>query len=398
MSGSLGINGLGRIGKMTVWHHIARRRYERLVVNTGRAAGKGLRDIARYISTDSTYGPLHRYLEGTKGREHIEIVSEERGEMRIQGMPIKVLREARNPKDIRWREEGVEVVVETTGRFTDPRRPADHPGGSLRGHLAAGAELVILSAAFKSHPDGPPPDALFSVYGINHHEFMPSRHSLVSAASCTTTALAHMMKPLLEDERTAGLVTASMSTVHSATKSQAILDSLPAAGAKDLRKNRAVGGNIILTTTNAARALEWVIPEVRNTGFMADSVRIPTDTVSLIILNCTFQTELDGEGNSVVTREVLNEIYRRAHEEGPPHLVEYSEEQNVSQDMKGRDAAVVIEGVETHTRTGFLRVSVAGEEHEIPVTHAKIFGWYDNELGSYANRLGDLTAALHDML
>ncbi len=99
-----------------------------------------------------------------------------------------------------------------------------------------------------------------------------------------------------------------------------------------------------------------------------------------------------------MTREVLNEIYRRAHEEGPPHLVEYSEEQNVSQDMKGRDAAVVIEGVETHTRTGFLRVSVAGEEHEIPVTHAKIFGWYDNELGSYANRLGDLTAALHDML
>jgi len=142
-----------------------------------------------------------------------------------------------------------------------------------------------------------------------------------------------------------------------------------------------------------------VLPQVKGIGFMADSVRVPISTVSLIILNCTFQTEIDGNGNSIITRELVNGIYKNAQENGLPNLVEYSELQNASIDMKARDVAVVIEGVETHTRTGFMRLMVPGkngtpEFAEIPVTHAKMFGWYDNELGSYANRLGDLTVYL----
>ncbi|GAB4150536.1 MAG: glyceraldehyde 3-phosphate dehydrogenase NAD-binding domain-containing protein [Planctomycetota bacterium] len=402
MNNILGINGLGRIGKMTVWHHLARRHYDRLVVNLGRRSGHGMTDIAEYISCDSTYGSLAAYLHGVKGTKDYKIVSEERGEMILHGMPIKVLREQRDPRMIPWREEGVKVVVDTTGKFTNPADPEDFKGGSLRGHLAAGAELVILSAAFKLPPTGLPEDAVFLVYGANHHMFQPTRHRIVSAASCTTTALAHMLLPLLNDESTSRLVTAGMSTVHATTQSQSILDNVPKDKDKDMRRNRSFMDNIILTTTNAAKALEWVIPEVKGIGFLADSVRVPTDTVSLIILNCTFQTEITSSGDSAITRETINNIYRNAMENGLPNLVEYSDRPNVSVDMKGRNAAVVIEGTETHTRTGFLKIVIpdrtANGTVDIPVTHAKIFGWYDNELGSYANRLGDLTTYLNDNL
>ncbi len=396
---TIGINGLGRIGKMTLWHHAARRRFDRIVLNLGRKAGNGLHDLANYIAYDSTYGSLHNYLEGVNGKYSVEVVSEAKGEMLVHGIPVKVLREQRNPKNIPWREEGVEVVVETTGVFADPVKPEDDPKGSLRGHLAAGAKLVIQSSAFKVKPNGMPEDSIFMIYGINHHEFRSTQHKIVSAASCTTTALAHMLQPLLNDERTSRLVTAGMSTIHATTKTQSILDDVPAADSKDLRRNRSLNDNIIITTTNAAKALEWVLPQVKGIGFMADSVRVPISTVSLIILNCTFQTEIDGNGNSIITRELVNGIYKNAQENGLPNLVEYSELQNASIDMKARDVAVVIEGVETHTRTGFMRLMVPGkngtpEFAEIPVTHAKMFGWYDNELGSYANRLGDLTVYL----
>ena len=263
--------------------------------------------------------------------------------------------------------------------------------------------MVVLSAAFKTSPEGLPDDSIFLVYGANHHEFQAMQHKIVSAASCTTTALAHMLLPLLNASSTARLVTAGMSTVHATTNTQSILDSVPKGGTGDLRRNRSVLNNTIITTTNAAKALEWVIPEVKDIGFLADSVRIPTDTVSLIILNVTFQTELDPEGNSRITRDVINDIYRNAMEHGLPNIVEYSEAQNVSGTLKGRDAAVVIEGCETHTRTGFLSVVLpdngAGEkEAQIPVTHGKIFGWYDNELGSYTNRFGDLMVHLDENL
>ena len=135
-----------------------------------------------------------------------------------------------------------------------------------------------------------PDEAVTLIYGINHAAFDYKKHQVVSAASCTTTGLAHMIKPLLENEATSKILTASMSTVHAVTNSQSILDKTPKSGDKDLRKSRSTLNNIILTSTNAAEALGQVIPEVKDIGFMADSIRVPTNTESLIVLNATFQT------------------------------------------------------------------------------------------------------------
>ncbi len=239
------------------------------------------------------------------------------------------------------------------------------------------------------------------VHGINHFEFDPARHRLVSAASCTTTALAHMMRPLLDRDLTRNMITAGMSTVHSVTNSQPVLDAVPKAGATDLRKSRGALDNIVLTSTNAAAALEQVMPEIARIGFMADSVRIPTQSVSLIILNVTFQSEALPDGTVSVERDSINAIYEDAAAGEAHGLLKFSKEQNVSRDMLGETAAVVIEGVETHTRTGFMNLIVppqrrrargeAADSVRIPLTHVKIFGWYDNEMGSYTYRLGELT-------
>ena len=132
-----------------------------------------------------------------------------------------------------------------------------------------------------------------------------------------------------------------------------VLDAVPAAGATDLRKTRGALGNVVLTSTNAAAALEQVMPEIARIGFMADSVRIPTASVSLIILNVTFQNEALPDGTVAVEREAINAIYQEAARRGRG-LLKFSDEQNVSLDMLGENAAVVIEGVETHTRTGFM--------------------------------------------
>ena len=292
----LGINGLGRIGKLTLWHHIGRKYFKEIVVNQGREVGKGLSAIAQLIEKDATYGLLHRFLYGIKAEPVVKIVDEKAGKLLIDGVPVTVLREARNPKDIPWRDYGVEVVAECTGKFGDPTVTPDNEKGSIRGHLSGGAKIVVNSSAFKiknkalSMPD----DAMTLIYGINHHAFDYKKHRLVSAASCTTTGLAHMVKPLLDNKETSMILTASMSTVHAATNTQSVLDSVPKAGEKDLRKNRSILNNIILTSTNAAEALSQVIPEVQDIGFMADSIRVPTNTESLIVLNATFQPHREG--------------------------------------------------------------------------------------------------------
>jgi glyceraldehyde 3-phosphate dehydrogenase len=396
---ALGINGLGRIGKLAVWYEVAGKRFSRLVVNTGREVGRSLDAIVHYLSTDSTYGSLGRFLWGHAGPRHcIEVVDRDRQLLGIDGVEVQLLTENRNPQDIGWAEHGVRLVVDTTGKFRDPTKPPGHPGGSLQGHLEAGAQAVLVSAAFKIADRSArlPDDSLMLIYGINHDAFDSSRHCLVSAASCTTTALAHMMLPLLNHELTHTMLTASMSTIHAATNSQSVLDSVPKAGAKDLRKNRSVMNNIILTSTNAAQALEGVMPEISTIGFLADSVRIPIPTASLIILNCTFQSKLDDYGNSLINRESINRIYAD-YAENPDSGVVFSEDQNVSTDMIGELAAVVIEGWETHTRTGFTRVDLGDlgiaadlQTVEVPVTHVKLFGWYDNELGSYTKRMSEL--------
>ena len=411
---ALGINGLGRIGKLTVWHQVARRYFPAIVVNVGREVGLGLEAVCASIERDSTYGSMHRFLFGVGAEPSIRIVDRDAGLLDVAGTPVTVLQEARNPHDIEWKRHGVRVVVDATGAFLDPSAPADSPRGSLRGHLASGADVVVNSAAFKAkdRSASPPEDAVTLIHGINQHAFDPVRHQLISAASCTTTAVAHMLKPLLDALGASTVMTASMSTVHAATNSQRVLDTVPAAGAKDLRKSRSALNSIILTSTNAAAALEFVLPEIRQIGFMADSVRVPVQAVSLAILNLTFQSHMLDDETSSIRRGVINDVYAAAASGAQQGDLVYTEEQNVPADVSGMRAAVVIEGSETHTRTGFVNVdlgSLPGLDDEVvealrtkiidvPVTHAKVFGWYDNEFGSYTNFLGDLTVHIHESL
>ena len=142
------------------------------------------------------------------------------------------------PADIGWRQERVNLVVETTGQFLDPTLPPEHAEGSIRGHLDAGAEKVIASAPFKIKDQGHamPDDAVTTVMGINDSDYDPRRHRVISNASCTTTCLAHMMKPLLDAFGPNKILSASMATVHAATGSQAVLDRLPKSGKTDLQK------------------------------------------------------------------------------------------------------------------------------------------------------------------
>jgi glyceraldehyde 3-phosphate dehydrogenase len=315
-------------------------------------------------------------------------------------MPITVVTASAG---IRWKENGVRLVVDTTGAFTDPTADADSPRGSLRGHIQAGAEKVLLSAPFKIKDKGleMPADAVTTVMGINDTDFNAAGHVLVSAASCTTTCLSYMIKPLLDHFGADRFLSASMVTVHAATGSQEVLDRLPSAGATDLRKSRSILNNIILTSTGAARALPLVIPEMKKIGFIAESVRIPTNTGSLIILVLNLQDE---DVARPIKRDLINAIYRD-YAAASPYLI-YSEEQNVSSDIIGLPAAAaVIEATETHTRTATVGVNLgqfncagAPSRVEVPVTQAVVYGWYDNELGSYTNILGDRTVSMAEQM
>jgi glyceraldehyde 3-phosphate dehydrogenase len=402
----LGINGLGRIGKLTLWHHVSKKYFSGIVVNMGREVGRGLEDLAAAIERDSTYGRLGTYLHGHKAGRVIEEIDNDKGTMRVNGVPLQVLRSTRDPKLIAWRENEVKLVVDTTGVFSDPTADQSAEKGALRGHIEAGAEKVILSAPFKIKSKGlaMPEDAVTTVMGINDDTYDPSRHSLISAASCTTTCLSYMIKPLMESIGAENFLSASMVTVHAATGSQQVLDRLPNANATDLRKNRSIMNNIILTTTGAAKALSLVIPEMERIGFMAESVRIPTSSGSLIVLVLNFQDDSENP----IKRKYINSIYQE-YGQNNPYLV-FAEEQNVSSDIIGLPAAaVVIEGSETHTRTASIQVNLQkvkkgylGPEIDpilnVPVTQAVVYGWYDNELGSYTNMLGDLTVQVADKL
>ncbi|WP_457576223.1 type I glyceraldehyde-3-phosphate dehydrogenase [Desulfomarina sp.] len=393
----LGINGLGRIGKLSLWHHVARKHFSGIVVNIGREVGCGLDDLASMLERDSTYGRLGTYLYGHKCPRVIEELNEEKGTMVVDGIPVTVLRSSRNPKDISWQDNGVSLVVDTTGIFTDPTADPDVERGALRGHMQAGAEKVVLSAPFKIKSKGleMPEDAITTVMGINDEMYDSGQHSLISAASCTTTCLSYMIKPLMERVGADKILSASMVTVHAATGSQQVLDRLPGAGAVDLRKNRSILNNIILTTTGAAKALALVIPEMGSIGFMAESVRIPTSTGSLIVLVLNLQDDLD----SPIKRGDINSIYREFSQNNS--YLMFTEKHNVSSDILGAPAAAaIIEGSETHTRTAAIQVNLsqikgclapgADPILNVPVTQAVVYGWYDNELGSYTNMLGDL--------
>lgn len=408
----LGINGFGRIGKLTVWHHVARKHFNEIIVNIGRQAGTSLADIAHYVERDSTYGWLHGFLYGHSAMPVISDIDESSGTMRIDGINVKFLRTHRNPAKINWSDHAVRLVVDTTGQFLDPTLEPDNPKGSVRGHLESGAEKVVVSAPFKKSDQGIPlpEDCITTVMGINENDYDARRHRIISNASCTTTCLAHMMKPLINAFGPKKIMSASMATVHAATGSQEVLDRLPKSGKTDLRKNRSIMNNIILTTTGAANALRLVIPEMEEIAFIAESVRIPTSTGSLIILVINLQEEPTG---IYVGRDEINDIYRQAAEDGPQGYLHYTDKQNVSGDIVGLPkVAAIIEGHETHSRTAEAAIDLAkipGAEKamlsnpedmvvRIPVTQAVIYGWYDNEMGSYVNILGDRIVSIADLM
>ncbi len=408
----LGINGFGRIGKLTLWHHVGRKYFSELVVNIGRQVGGSLEDIAHYVERDSTYGWLHHFLNGHGAKPMIGQLDEASGTMTVDGVRVTFLRNQRNPAKIPWAQAGVKLVVDTTGQFLDPSIEAEAAKGSLRGHFEAGADRVIVSAPFKIADKGipMPEDAVTTVMGINDNQFNPRKHRIMSNASCTTTCLAHMIKPLIHAFGPKKILSASMATIHAATGSQQVLDRLPKAKTGDLRKNRSVMNNIILTTTGAAKALSLVIPEMAKIGFIAESVRIPNTTGSFIILVLNLQEEMTGES---IRRGFINDIYRQAAADDPNGYLHYSDKQNVSCDIIGTPrAAAIIEGHETHTRTAEVSIDlnlVPGLAQEvvaalnqsvirIPVTQAVIYGWYDNEMGSYVNMLGDRTVSVAELM
>jgi glyceraldehyde 3-phosphate dehydrogenase len=408
----LGINGLGRIGKLTVWHHVGRKYFNEIIVNIGRQPGSSLEDIAHYIERDSTYGWLHGFLYGHQAEPVISELDEKNGSLLIDGVKVHFLRSNRNPAEIGWSDHAVRLVVDTTGQFLDPNLAPDDPKGALRGHFESGAEKAIVSAPFKIKDQSTPTpeDAVTTVMGINENDYDPRRHKLISNASCTTTCLAHMMKPLINAFGPKKIMSASMATVHAATGSQEVLDRLPKTGKTDLRKNRSIMNNIILTTTGAANALRLVIPEMEEIAFIAESVRIPVTTGSLIILVVNLQEEPTGQ---FIDRETINDIYRQAATESTRGYLYYTDKQNVSCDIIGMPrVAAIIEGHETHTRTAEAAIdlqNVPGIEKEVltnpksmtirvPVTQAVIYGWYDNEMGSYVNMLGDRTVSIAESM
>ncbi len=196
-----------------------------------------------------------------------------------------------------------------------------------------------------------------------------------------------------------------MATVHACTGSQQVLDRMAKPGAVDLRKDRSIMNNIILTTTGAATTLALVLPEMKQIGFMAESVRVPITTGSLIILTINIQED---ESKISIDRHAINEIYKQAAASTNGYLV-YTDEQNVSEDIIAMPkAAAIIEGHETHTRTAEVTIDAQRlcglkKEHiedlkdaevRIPLTQAVIYGWYDNEMGNYVNMLGELTVSI----
>ncbi|WXR62597.1 glyceraldehyde 3-phosphate dehydrogenase NAD-binding domain-containing protein [Peptostreptococcaceae bacterium AGR-M142] len=396
----LGINGLGRIGKLVLWNQLIKRHFDGFVINLGRTVGKSFDDLIDFVLTDSTYGDLNRFMYGyTKDELDIEIIDEAGFELSIEGLHIKFLTQERNPKNINWAKENVDIVVDCTGVYLDPKKDSNDKKGSVRGHLDSGAKKVIVSAPFKIKGEklNMPDDSTMIVYGVNHDTYDNTKHNLISAASCTTTALSHMMKPLLDNIETSRILTASMSTIHAATNNQNILDAMPKEGAGDLRKSRSALNNIIVTSTGAAKALEFILPEISSIGFMADSVRVPTNTVSLVTLNLTFRSSIGKSGCPVINKEFINNIYKKASKNGQKGYLHYSDKQNVSSDLRGKRSLAVIEGVETSTKTGFLPLAKesiynmgAVGDLMLPVTHAKIFGWYDNEFGSYVTSLTNI--------
>ena len=330
----IGINGFGRIGRQ-----VLRATIERHPENLAVAAVNDLTDAktnAHLFKYDSTYG---RYPGTVEAAEDALIVN---------GRQVKVLSE-RDPAKIPWGDLGVDIVIESTGIFTDATRAADH--------LKGGAKKVIISAPATG-------EDLTLVLGVNEDQYDPQRHKVVSNASCTTNCVATMVK-VLHDSFT--ITRGLMTTVHSYTNDQRILDQVHG----DLRRTRSAAINIIPTTTGAARACGIVIPELQG-KIHGMALRVPTAAVSVT----DFVADLERE----VTVEEVNAAFKEASQNSLKDILEYCDEPLVSTDFIGNPHSVIFDALSTMVMEKSM---------------VKILGWYDNEWG-YSCRTADLAAFMAD--
>ena len=324
----VGINGFGRIGRQVV-----------------RAAKlQGTNDIDFVAVNDLTdtktlahlfkYDSVHRTYRGNVGVRN--------GSIMVDDDEIKVLAE-KDPARLPWRDLGVDIVLESTGRFTN--------ASDAKKHIDGGAKKVIISAPAKG-------EDITIVLGVNEKKYDPSKHSVISNASCTTNCLVPMVKVIRDNF---GFVRGSMVTIHSYTNDQNVLD-LPH---KDLRRARAAALSIIPTTTGAAKATSLVIPELKG-KIDGIAIRVPTPDVSL--------TDLAVVVEKPVTVEAINEAFRTAANGPMKGILEYTDEELVSSDFIGNPASCILDAKSTNVVDGTL---------------LKVSGWYDNEWG-YSSRCVDL--------
>ncbi|MEJ2448290.1 MAG: type I glyceraldehyde-3-phosphate dehydrogenase [Anaerolineales bacterium] len=335
MATKIGINGFGRIGRQVLK---AIKKYHESECDV--VAINDLFDTetnARLFKYDSNYG----VYPGT--------VEEKDGNLVVDGDEIKVFAE-RDPGKLPWKELGVDIVIESTGIFRDTSKD---PGP--QSHLAAGAQKVIISAPAKG-------EDLTVVLGVNHDMYDPAKHHIISNASCTTNCLAPPVKVLND---TFGIVKGLMTTVHSYTTTQRLLD----LAAKDARRSRAAALNIIPTSTGAATALSKVIPEMEG-KFDGFALRVPTPTVSIV--------DMVVELKRNVTIEEVNKAFKDAANGELKGIMGYTEELLVSMDYKGNPLSSIIDSDLTN---------VMGENM------VKVVSWYDNEWG-YSSRTVDMAALI----
>ena len=320
----VGINGFGRIGRQ-VFRILHERGVEVALIND-LTDNKTLAHLLKY---DSTYGRF----PGAVGYDEENLY--------VDGKAIRATA-IKDPREIPWKQAGVGVVVESTGVFTD--------GEKARAHLEAGAKKVIITAPAKN-------EDITVVLGVNHEQYDPAKHHIISNASCTTNCLAPVMKVL---EEAFGVEKALMTTVHSYTNDQRLLD-LPH---KDLRRARAAALNIIPTTTGAAKATALVLPSLKG-RFDGMALRVPTPTGSISDITALLKRE--------VTAEEVNAALKAAAEGPLKGILAYTEDEIVLRDIVMDPHSSIVDGKLTKAIGNLV----------------KVFAWYDNEWG-YANRVADL--------
>ena len=325
----VGINGFGRIGRQ-----VLRAAKETGVSDLDFVAVNDLTDT-KTLAHLFKYDSVHGMFDGT--------VESKEGAVVIDGDEVKVLSE-KDPAALPWESLGVDIVLESTGRFTDAK--------DARKHIDGGAKKVIISAPAKG-------EDLTVVLGVNADRYDPARHSIISNASCTTNCLVPMVK-VIRDKF--GFKHGSMVTIHSYTNDQSILD-LPH---KDLRRARAAAVSMIPTTTGAAKATSLVIPELKG-KIDGTAIRVPTPDVSFTVLTV--------EVERATSRDDVNAAFRAASESGSLEgILAYSEEELVSVDYVGNPHSCILDAKSTNVVDG---------------TQVTVSGWYDNEWG-YASRCVDL--------